>query len=146
MKVVDGDIVGRLVKRPLDTSRLRRYAPGHFKPQAVAPMFRSSGTLTGRVAVLVCTLCVVTFEAQGPLNLQSLDLDAIDRTCKPCDDFYQFAIGKWNADHPIPANQVRWGKRWAGADGNVELLRNVAEDAARRRDTGAGDERLIGTF
>jgi Peptidase family M13 len=69
-------------------------------------------------------------QAQGPLNLQNLDLDAIDKSCQPCDDFYQFAIGKWNADHPIPENQVRWGKRWAGADANLDVLNSRRSTAS----------------
>jgi putative endopeptidase len=70
--------------------------------------------------------------AQSPANLKNMDADAIDRTAKPCDDFYQFAIGKWNAEHPIPANQTRWGKRWAGADGNLEVLHGILESPETR--------------
>ncbi len=60
-------------------------------------------------------------------NLKSLDIAAIDKTCKPCDDFYQYAIGAWHAANPIPASQTRLGKRWAAADGNREVLRGIIE-------------------
>jgi endothelin-converting enzyme/putative endopeptidase len=97
------------------------------------------------VSVLVVAIGLLLQAADTPLNLQSMDLEAVDRSCRPCDDFYQFAIGKWNADHPIPANQRRWGKRWAGADGNVDVLHDILETAAQRGAT-AGNERLIGNF
>jgi len=44
--------------------------------------------------------------AQAPANLKNMDLDAIDRSCKPCDDFFQFSMGKWHEQNPIPANQT----------------------------------------
>src|ERR1044071_3824014 len=61
------------------------------------------------VSVFVVTIGLLV-KADTPLNLQGLDLQAVDRSCRPCDDFYQLAIGKRNAAHPIPANQRRWGK------------------------------------
>ena len=77
---------------------------------------------------LACTI----LGAQTPLNLNNLDFEAIDRSCKPCDDFYRFSIGKWNDAHPIPATQTRWSKRWAGADANLQVLRTISEDLAGR--------------
>jgi endothelin-converting enzyme/putative endopeptidase len=79
-------------------------------------------------------------------DLNNLDYSAIDTTCKPCDDFYQYSIGKWNASHPIPANQVRWGKRWAGADGNLDVLKTVLEDPKLRTAEAGSGPRLIGDF
>lgn len=51
----------------------------------------------------------------------------IDRSCKPCDDFYQYSIGQWHEKHPIPPSQTRWGKRWAGADATAELLKGILD-------------------
>src|SRR5258708_33171727 len=62
--------------------------------------------------LVIC--CVIS--AQVPANLKNMDLEAVDTSCKPCDDFYRFAIGKWNERNPIPADQAGWSKRWAGAD------------------------------
>ena len=76
--------------------------------------------------------------AQVAPNLNNLDYNAIDTTCKPCDDFYQFSIGKWNAANPIPANQTRWSKRWAGADGNLDVLKTIVEDPSLRGATAVG--------
>ncbi len=79
-------------------------------------------------------------------NLESIDAAAIDRSCKPCDDFYQFAIGEWHARNPIPASQPRWGKRWAAADGNLEVLRGIADGIARKGTGVKETEALIGAF
>ena len=50
--------------------------------------------------LVIC--CVIS--AQVPANLKNMDLEAVDTSCKPCDDFYRFAIGKWNDRNPIPAD------------------------------------------
>lgn len=66
----------------------------------------------------------------------TVDWTALDKTCKPCEDFYQFSIGAWHQRNPIPANQSRWGKRWSAADSNLEVLQGIAQT----------DKGLIGTF
>ncbi|HTA44723.1 MAG TPA: M13 family metallopeptidase [Bryobacteraceae bacterium] len=52
--------------------------------------------------------------AQQPQPLTSLpytpsfDLQAMDRSVQPCDNFYQYSCGTWIKDNPIPADQARW--------------------------------------
>src|SRR5258708_38407697 len=36
-------------------------------------------------------------------------LSNLDRSCKPCEDFYQFAMGSWMKANPIPAEYPTWG-------------------------------------
>ena len=31
----------------------------------------------------------------------------LDRSVAPCDDFFEFANGKWRAENPIPPSMVR---------------------------------------
>jgi predicted metalloendopeptidase len=33
-------------------------------------------------------------------------LEVVDFTADPCEDFQQFACGKWLADNPIPPEEV----------------------------------------
>ncbi|MFZ0882299.1 MAG: hypothetical protein WAN14_02800, partial [Candidatus Acidiferrales bacterium] len=36
------------------------------------------------------------------------DLANLDRSVSPCDDFFKFADGGWNKNHPIPPAYPRW--------------------------------------
>jgi len=87
--------------------------------------------------------------AQGPTgpNLSTIDKDALDPTCKACDDFYQYAIGGWHARNPIPSSKERWGKRWAAADGNREVLQSILNEVSTRTDLKPGsEERKVSNF
>jgi putative endopeptidase len=52
----------------------------------------------------------------------AFDLSAIDKTADPCVDFFQYACGNWNKNHPIPSDQARWGRFNELSDYNNYLL------------------------
>ena len=65
----------------------------------------------------------------------------LDRSCKPCDDFNQFAMGGWMKNNPIPAEYPNWGSFTMLADRNQTVLRTILEDAAA-----SSNQRKIGDF
>ena len=72
-------------------------------------------TLSIAAASLVaCDLAKDTAEAMAEKAVTSavgetIDLDYMDATTRPQDDFFQFANGTWTKNNPVPASESRWG-------------------------------------
>ena len=85
--------------------------------------------------------------ASGAPGAPSLDRSAIDPTCKPCDDFAQFATGGWRKKTTIPAGHASWGNFDELAQHNREALHTILEDAAKTATAPAGsDTQKLGSF
>src|SRR5260370_8716653 len=59
------------------------------------------------------------------------DTANLDKTCKPCDDFFQFAMGGWMKSNPIPPEYSTWGSFTVLADKNHQALPQILEAPAK---------------
>ena len=74
------------------------------------------------------------------------DATNLDKTCKPCDDFFRFAMGGWMKTNPIPPEYSTWGSFTVLADKNQQNLRQILE-ASEKADAPAGSNvRKIGDY
>jgi len=70
----------------------------------------------------------------------------LDRSCKPCDDFNQFAMGGWMKNNPIPAEYPNWGSFTMLADRNQASMRVILEEAAKANAGSGSNQQKIGDF
>ena len=71
----------------------------------------------------------------------------LDRTCKPCDDFYQFAAGGWLKNNPIPPEYSAWGSFITLTEKNQQALRGILEEASAKTSFEPGsNEQKIGDY
>src|ERR1700682_2469479 len=76
-----------------------------------------------------------------------VDLTILDKTCKPCEDFYNYANGEWLKKNPVPAAYPSWGRFNELAERNREQLHGILEGAAANSKAASGsDDQKIGDF
>jgi putative endopeptidase len=76
--------------------------------------------------------------AQSAQNGHGFNLDNLDRSVKPCDDFFKFADGGWLKAHEIPPAYPRWGAFDELRAANEAVLHAILEDAANDKSATPG--------
>jgi putative endopeptidase len=93
-------------------------------------------TKVAAAAVLTAGLgWVAGAQAQELKGIETADLD---RSVKPCDNFYDFSNGAWRKQNPIPASMDRWSRRWKAGEDNKDQLRQILDDLSATPDHPAG--------
>jgi putative endopeptidase len=106
--------------------------------------------LLGFGTVVVLAVALLFFShvgAQaGDATSWGFSLSNLDRTCKPCDNFYEFAMGSWMKANPIPPEYSSWGTFMQLRDNNLTAMRTLLEAAAQAHAPDGSNEQKIGDF
>jgi putative endopeptidase len=70
----------------------------------------------------------------------------VDTTTSPRNDIFQFAVGKWLKDHPIPTSERSWGIGKVVQDETYRRLVEISEEAARAKNSAGTNAQRIGDF
>src|SRR5687767_11611233 len=94
-----------------------------------------------RTSLLILSLlATVTLSAQQT----GVFVADIDKTADACTNFFDYANGAWRKANPIPANMVRWSRRWEAGERNKNQLQAILEELSRRNDypKGSPDQQI----
>jgi putative endopeptidase len=102
-------------------------------------------------AALSCLAALLLFSSHlnatdAAASSWGFSLGNLDTTCKPCDNFYQFAMGNWRKANPIPPEYPVWGSFSQLRDNNLSNLRTILEAAAKATPPAGSNEQKIGDF
>jgi putative endopeptidase len=89
------------------------------------PTFSRKSLAAAALALFVCGALHAEPSQSG------LDLNNLDRTANPAQDFFQYANGGWLKANPIPADKPRWGTFNKLLEENQDKLHGILEEQAK---------------
>jgi putative endopeptidase len=98
------------------------------------------------LAALLLVAAHVPAKAAGDTSSWGFSLGNLDKSCKPCDNFYEFAMGGWMKANPIPAEYPSWGTFTQLRDNNLAAMRTILDAAAAAHAPNGSNEQKIGDF
>lgn len=103
--------------------------------------------------MLVGVLPLLIFSCNGnekntdKIQVTALDVQYIDSTVKPGDDFYQFANGGWLKANPVPDDKTRWGVFNVLMEENNDKIKTIIDESAKTVNAEEGsNKQKIGDF
>jgi putative endopeptidase len=111
-----------------------------------------------RVAVALClgllaavSLLLVfsvhrSVHASADTSNWGFSLSNLDKTCKPCDDFFEYAMGGWMKNNAIPPEYPQWGSFMQLRDKNLSSMRSILDAATKANAAAGSNDQKIGDF
>ena len=112
-------------------------------------MKNNSGRMALGAGLILCLSCALILPFVRSVNADAnwgFAMSNLDKTCKPCDDFYQFAMGGWMKSNPIPPEYATWGSFTVLRDKNLTDLRTILESTAKENAPAGSNKQKIADF
>ena len=99
------------------------------------------------LTLLISIFVFSGFSGDDKSKNTGFDQKNLNRSVSPAKDFYEFAIGGWRSNNPIPEDQVRWGTFEQLQEKNNDILKVILDKAAANKNWPKGSaEQKIGDF
>jgi putative endopeptidase len=101
---------------------------------------------TRSVLLILAAGLTLAAAAVAATNERGLDRRNLDPKVSPCVDFYRYANGGWMDSNPIPPEYSRWSLGAEMNERNLNLLKQILEDAAKQKAAPGSNAQKIGDF
>ena len=96
------------------------------------------------ISAVVWSCSKTTQTDQAPV---AFDTSFIDSTIDPCDNFYDYAIGNWRKNNPVPETESRWMAFNVLYEQNRQKLLDIIADVTANKNAKKGsEEQMIRDF
>jgi len=112
-------------------------------------MKHKNGRIALGAGVILCLSCALILPLVRHVSADAnwgFAMSNLDKTCKPCDDFYQFAMGGWMKSNPIPPEYATWGSFTVLRDKNLTDLHTILEKVTKENAPAGSDKQKIADF
>ena len=99
-----------------------------------------------RRLVLLSAVSLITPRAFATDSAWRLPVENLDPTVAPAQNFYEYAVGSWRKNHPVPASYERLGTFDVLQQKTEEQIHLILEEASRASAPEGSDLQKIGDF
>ena len=122
-----------------DASTADNVSDARYSPLLPADAGTAGGTVSsGEMGECFAAPAILAQQTAQTGDGHGFDLANLDRSVKPCDNFFNFADGGWVKAHPIPAAYPRWGSFDELRANNEAVLHKILDEAAANKSAAPG--------
>ena len=94
-------------------------------------MFKSMLVLTVALALGSCALNKESYQVEDQFSLSGIELQNMDHSVRPQDDFYRFVNGQWLNDFQIPADKSYYATQTLLNEKIREQVKTIINDVSK---------------